>query len=92
MKRKVQVEWVFARKPKPIATVKADDGHALPTGRHELRPEGVPVKRIWCALCRRYFGGWREVFQYHKVRRASGRRRFEGKPSPAYIHGQGRTS
>jgi len=73
MKRKVRVEWVFARKPKPIATVKAEDGHALPTGRHELRPEGVPVQRIWCCLCRRYFPGWREVFRYHKVARASGR-------------------
>ncbi len=67
--RKVVVEWRFARKQEPPKTVRAEGGHELPVGRHEFRPEGAPTERIWCVLCRRYFGSWSEAFEYHRIGR-----------------------
>lgn len=66
MKQKVQVVWNFVPKPPPVQMRTLKNGQQIARGVvHELRPEGIPTKRIWCFGCQEHFKTWHLVLWRH---------------------------
>lgn len=65
MKKQVKVEWVFAEKPAPPPMRRLRNGQSIAIGEHDLRPEGIPTKRIYCYGCKQYFPSWHHALYKH---------------------------
>jgi hypothetical protein len=66
VRQQVKVEWNFAPKPPIAMMITLRNGQKIKQDvAHELRPEGIPTKQIWCFGCQEYFPNWHAALWRH---------------------------